>query len=189
MDKKKLSKILNVVIWLFIIGMISWSVFTFISDPQGAWNRFLIRIQDPWSYVPFGFLVLIPIVVGIALLYDKFVKQPRVDRLVEQWKKSMIKSAEESDLMRENDVPDDESIAKYYKMYLKKWELDNEDTWTTCTPMSFKDWEKDAKSEPKEFGRVRWQFMIAMTSDTFMGFPGSNTHVMMRHRDYESMID
>ena len=177
--------------WIVLAIVLSYNGYSIIKDPSGTWDTFVVNMQNPWSYVPFAFIVLIPIVYGIFYLYDKVVIEPRRNLILDQWKESIKKSFEETALMQENEVPDDESIAKYYKMYLKKFELDNADQWNTAEPMCWQQWEREAKGDPdsNQFFRVRWSFMIAMTSDAFMFSPEDGSSTMMRYRDYESMIE
>lgn len=176
-------------IWIPVIGIMIYNLYRLIRDPQGTWDAFIVNIQNPWSWIPLGIILLIPIVVGIALLWDKFIVEPKRRALLDSWRESLEKSFEETLLMKKNDLPDDESIAKYYKMYLKKFELDNTDVWNVEDPMTFEEFEMNAKRDIDEIGfRVRWQFMIAMTSDAFMYTPGSGTSTMMRYRDYEELI-
>ena len=177
-------------IWVILGIVMAYNLYSFLLDPQGTWNKFLVNIQNHWSYVPLGFVLSIPIVMGIVLLYDKVVKAPRREAVLKIWKKSLEKSFEETLLMKKNDVPDDESIAKYYKMYLKKFELDNADVWNAAEPMSWVQWEREAKGDPEsnQFFNVRWKFLIAMTSDAFIYSPGAGASTMMRYRNYEDMI-
>ena len=102
-----------------------------------------------------------------------------------------MKSAEETNLMNSGEIPSDEDIDKYYKMYCKKFELDNRDQWNTAEPMSFEFWTKCAKNdfEEEQFGNVGWKFMIAKTSDMFSFDPSTGQSTMMRFRDYEELID
>jgi len=106
-------------------------------------------------------------------------------------------SKKEIDLMNSIEIPTDEDILKYYKMYCKKFEMDNRDTWTTLQPMSFDDWEKKAK-EPtsikgKDGDTIRlmiaggYLFIISRTCDTMIGMPPNQYY--HRYYDYEKMIE
>lgn len=95
-------------------------------------------------------------------------------------------------------IPTDEEILKYYKMYCKKWEIDNSDEWTTLQPMQFDEFEKKCQTptkivQPKEndkFGFMvsgGYMYMISKTCDAFMGFPPNQ--VLMRYTDYAKMVE
>lgn len=94
-------------------------------------------------------------------------------------------------------LPTDEEILLYYKMYCKKFELDNQDTWTTLEPMPFEEWEKHAKSKTEvhkfkdsDFGFWKgggYQFIIPHTMDTMIGFPPN--HSYHRYHDYKGMVE
>jgi hypothetical protein len=117
---------------------------------------------------------------------------------IETMKESLKKSREETEKLRSGEIPSDEDIEKYYKMYCKKFEIDNKDQWTTREPMSFEKFEKEAKTLPEDTDlgdgmklhkREGWEFLIAQTSDSFMFDPKTGQSTMMRFTDYESMID
>lgn len=103
----------------------------------------------------------------------------------------------EIDLMNSIEIPNDEDILKYYKMYCKKFEMDNRDVWTTLQPMSFDDWEKKAKTPTailgKEDDKFRimvsggYLFLISRTCDTMVGIPPNQYY--HRYYDYEKMIE
>ena len=95
-------------------------------------------------------------------------------------------------------IPTDDEIMKYYRMYCKKWEMDNADEWTTLNPMSFDEFEKKCKTptrivKPKDdesFGFMvsgGYRYMIGKTCDAFMGFPPNQ--VLMRYTDYAAMVE
>ena len=95
-------------------------------------------------------------------------------------------------------IPTDEEILKYYKMYCKKWEMDNADEWTTLKPMEFDEFEKKCKTptkiiKPKEDSNFSFMasggyyYMISKTCDAFMGFPPNQ--VLMRFTDYAAMVE
>jgi hypothetical protein len=95
-------------------------------------------------------------------------------------------------------IPTDDEIMKYYKMYCKKWQIDNADEWTTYTPMDYEEFEKKCKTptkivKPKEdegFGFMvagGYLYMIGKTCDAFMGFPPNQ--VLMRYKDYARMVE
>ena len=55
-------------------------------------------------------------------------------------KRGIERTIKENNLLKSKNIPTDEDIEKYYKMYLKKLELD--DQWTTDPPMPFEEFEK-----------------------------------------------
>jgi hypothetical protein len=177
--------------WLLLACILIYNAFCYYRDPVGTWERVTTNIHNPWYWIPLCFILLIPIVTGIALLRHKR-KSKLYHSMIDEWTDSVKKSFEETALLKSDEIPDDESISKYYKMYLKKFELDNEDNWTTINPISFEIWEEAAKKQkdPESlFPRVGWSFMISMTSDCFMFDPESGHSTMIRYRNYESMID
>jgi len=176
--------------WLHLVCLyLAYVLYSTIKNPESM-AMAMARLVNPWYYIPFGSLV-----VGWCILAIWWKRKSKKEwKILEQYgidmKKNIAKSCEETALLKENDLPDEESISKYYKMYLKKFELDNVDTWSTEEPIPFDIWEEAAKADKPEggFPRVRWAFMISMTSDAFMFDPESGHATMMRYRDYEEMI-
>ena len=127
--------------------------------------------------------------IVIAKVMERKLRRKTRD-IIKQMAKGIAKSAIETELMRENNIPTDENINKYYKMYCKKFEMDNRDQWNTAEPMPFEFWEKCAKNdfEEEQFGRVKWQFMISMTSDSFSFNPSTGESTMMPFHNYDEMI-
>jgi hypothetical protein len=203
--KQFMNKYGNTIWWCWIFFFFSYTIWTIYQDPSKAWSDFQMNIVKPWYYIPIGLVIFLRAGVSFFLIdnfahkkknkqLDNFAhkkKNKQLDDFIEEMKKSVIKSAEETRLMRENKTPSDEDIDKYYKMYLVKFELDNKNQWNTEKPMSFDHWEKCAKNdfEEEQFGRVGWQFMIAKTSDAFMFDPTSGQSTMMRYNNYEDMLE
>lgn len=107
-------------------------------------------------------------------------------------------SRKELDLYADNPEPTEADILKYYKMYCKKWEIKCENEWTTREPMSFDEWEKNAKAETKVSGNPKtqkylfvmpgkYQFMIPQTCDVMIGFPPNHTY--HRYTDYAKLVE
>lgn len=108
------------------------------------------------------------------------------------------KYQEENKLLQSKDIPTDEHILLYYKMYCKKFEIKYQDTWITdnVQPMIFEEWEKRAK-EKTEMTEVKsgigivktggYQFMIPMTCDLMVGMPPNQ--VYLRNYDYRKMVE
>lgn len=106
-------------------------------------------------------------------------------------------SAEINKINRDKSVTDGD-INLYYKMYLKKWELDHEDEWITdkIKPMEFEEFEKRAKEKSEtimvtdKIGYYKiggWEFLESMVSDLFVGI-GPNRQ-MIRYRNYKTMVE
>ena len=76
-------------------------------------------------------------------------------------------------------LPTDDEILKYYKMYVKKFQLDRENKWSVEEPMLFEEWEKRAKATGG------YRYMIGHTVDAFIGSPYTIYH---RYRDYEKLV-
>lgn len=134
------------------------------------------------------FLICSGVALILVVLWNLFKRYSRRMSIESQLfsdelKESLEKSAEETEKMTSGEIPSDEDIDKYYRMYLKKFELDTEDEWTTAEPIPFEEFEKDAK---KDDG---WRFLIRMTSDAFSFDPSSGQAIMWRYRDYEEMIN
>ena len=99
--------------------------------------------------------------------------------------------------MKENPEPREEDIWKYYQMYCKKHEMDNENVWTTLEPMTFEEWEKNVKRETKiiqsegsKFGFMvagGYKWMIPKTCDAMIGMPPN--HYYQRYHDYAAMVE
>ncbi len=100
---------------------------------------------------------------------------------------SIRESMEENALIESGKMPTDEHIQLYYKMYMKKFELDRESNndWDVSEPMNFEEFEKKAKSCLDTVGGYR--FIIGQTMDMFIGgFDGGS---MIRYRDYRKMVE
>lgn len=158
--------------------------------------------------------LLIRLIIGLVVIWSlwKMVLKPLLNNLL--FKKRLRKrlalfgdnfySIKEPNLTAwENEklndyeaIPSEAEILKYYKMYCKKWELDNADVWTTHQPMEFEDFEKNCKTPTQihkpngNFGFMvsgGYMYMISKTCDAFVGFPPNQ--VLMRYRDYERLIE
>lgn len=141
-------------------------------------------------------MVLRPWIVNWA--YNKRLNKHIETEMIKKIYEPNLNVWEIEKLGEPNAIPTDEEILQYYKMYCKKWELDNADEWTTLKPMEFDEFEKKCKSpttviKPKEdvgFAFMvagGYQYMIGKTCDAFVGFPPNQ--VMMRYRDYASMVE
>jgi hypothetical protein len=184
--KKHMTK----VIWIIIAGLWLQNFYQWYQDPSGTWEITKTNFQNPWYWIPLSTLPILFIFVGFVITKNR--KQTKQTlKILEGMRESLKKSAEETMLLKSNEIPSDEDIDKYYRMYCKKFELDNRDQWNTAEPMTFEFWEKCAKNdfEVEQFGRVKWQFMIAKTSDMFSFDPSTGQSTMMRFHDYEEMID
>lgn len=147
-----------------------------------------IEINAP-DWLKFVFCIIWPLPV-IYMVIDIFIqkhkmKQKRKAEIAEKIRKEAERSKELTRKLRSNEVPSDEDIKKYYKMYCIKFKMDRENAsyFTTYeeSPMSFDIFEKQAK-DTSQFGG--WRFLIGNVSDAFMG-----DGTIYRFRDYESMID
>lgn len=107
------------------------------------------------------------------------------EKMMDHFKIALENSIDETKKLRSNEIPTDEDILLYYKMYCKKFECDSRDTWTTLKPMSFDEWEEKVKDE-NGFTHG-WRYMIGKTSDAFVGF--SNNMMYQRYRDYKKMVE
>lgn len=134
------------------------------------------------------------IVLISIYLFIRIVIVPAINRFnVKQTElsKKIIEAIEddrkETELLQSGKMPTDEHIELYYKMYVKKFELDHEDEWSTQIPepMSFSEFEKRAKMCLDTVGG--YPFIIGSTMDMFMHGPDGNA--MMRCRDYRGMIE
>ena len=105
--------------------------------------------------------------------------------LVDEMKKAIEESREETELLQSGLMPTDEHILLYYKMYLKKFEKDQWSEWDTAEPMSFEEWEERAKMCLDTVGGYR--FIIGQTMDMFIGGMGGSS--MLRHTDYRRLVE
>lgn len=151
---------------------------------------------------------IVIVIVIASLVYQLFVKpsnkkrkydkrlRDRVLKLRELGIKDPNLSKKEIELLNSDELPNDDDILKYYKMYLKKFEINTEDQWTTAKPRPFDDWERIAKTPTKrhisknsKFGfqvAGGWLFMISCTCDAMIGIPPNQ--VYHRYHDYEAMV-
>lgn len=183
------KKHMNKVFWSMLACLWSYNFWRWYQDPVGTWEIIQRNSQNPWYWIPLGLIALIPFVfIYIVVKHKREVKQ--VNKVIDRMKKSLLKSAEETDLMRSGKTPTNEDIDKYYKMYLIKFEEDNKDRWNTEEPMPFDHWEKCARDDfDFDFGKVGWKFMISMTSDMFSFDPYTGQSTMYRFRDYDEMLE
>lgn len=190
--KKPFNKIYN--LWLLICFIyLGYVLFNNYQDPI-LWMETKARLANPWYYIPMMAIFSGWIVFALNCFRRAKTSQKQLEMMqgiAKSVADGIVKGAEESKLMQENEIPDDESISKYYKMYCKKFELDNANKWNTAEPITFEWWEKCAKNdfEEEQVGGVCWQFMIAMTSDMFSFDPNTGQATMMRFRDYEKLIE
>jgi hypothetical protein len=140
------------------------------------------------------FLILAYVAGGIALCYIVlgiwyFRHKRKFDKTIKKFQSeirhAVLESLEETERLRSTEIPSDEDILLYYKMYCKKFELDTRDTWTTLKPITLDEWESKVKDTSKSvFG---WRYMIPKTSDAMVGFPPNCT--FHRYRDYKAMVE
>ena len=118
-------------------------------------------------------------------LQKKYEKRKKAyNDLMDAFGEALNESIDETRKLRSDETPSDADILLYYKMFCKKWEMDNRDTWTTLEPMSFDVWERYVKEG--NGSSKGWQYMIAKTSDAFMS--GADGHSFMRYNDYKKMV-
>lgn len=184
------KKHMNKIFWTILAGLWIYNFYNWYQDPSGTWEIVKTNMQNPWYWIPIVFLLSLPIFGLILFIKNRKTTKAQLEFLKEM-RKTLLKSAEETGLMNSDKIPSDEDIDKYYRMYCKKFELDNRNQWNTAEPMSFEFWEKCAKDdfEEKQVGRVGWKFMIAKTSDAFSFDPSTGQSTMMRFRNYEELID
>jgi len=173
------KKHMNKVFWSMLACLWSYNFWQWYQDPVGTWEITQRNLQNPWYWIPIGLLLLIPfVIIYIIVKHKREVKL--IDQVIDRMKKSLMKSAEETVLMRSGKTPTNEDIDKYYKMYLIKFQEDNKDQWNTAEPMPFEKFKAEAKD---------WRYLISMTSDVFSFDPVTGQSTMMRIRNYEDMID
>lgn len=119
--------------------------------------------------VSFYFIVWLP-----------YIRQNEKHAFLNKVKGKLKEKQEEDELVASDKTPTDEHINLYYKMYMKKWELDHVDEWETdlVQPMTFEKFEGEAKKK-------KYYFLVASTSDMFIGMPP----VMVRYRNYKKMVE
>lgn len=175
-----------VLIWtIYVFGKMVYLLYTDPTYPEQLANQ----LKHPLVIVAMSILLL-----TFIWIFGKYLLDMRRSRkFMKHIENSILESARQTRLMNSNEIPSDEDIDKYYRMYLKKFGLDNDDIWTTNDPMSFEQFYKEAKSEPKQEGLLPhyggWKFLISMTSDAFSFDPKTGQSTMWRYRDYESMIN
>jgi hypothetical protein len=188
--------------WSLFVALCIYNFYTWYQDPSGTLERVTTNLQNPWYWIPIVIISLAGIVILINFIKFYFEKKRVNAYLLDKVKESVLKSCEETRLMNGKEIPSDEDIDKYYRMYCKKFELDNKNQWTTLKPIPFEEFEKKAKVAPSQEKipmddgkeqlvinkRGGWSYLISMTSDMFSFDPVSGQSTMMRFRDYESMI-
>lgn len=122
-----------------------------------------------WILALFCFIVWFP-----------YIRQNRKRDFLNKVMGKLKEKQEEDELVASDKTPTDEHINLYYKMYMKKWELDHVDEWETdlVQPMTFEKFEGEAKKK-------KYYFLVASTSDMFIGMPP----VMVRYRNYKKMVE
>jgi hypothetical protein len=188
----------NVVKWIWDKHMrkvlLLWLGYTFLKLLYVSYTNPSIianNLKDPLVIVAMGILLLVFFVIFGQFLLD----MRRSRKFMKHIENSILESGRQTRLMNSKEIPSDKDIDKYYRMYLKKFELDNDEIWTTNDPMSFEQFYKEAKSESKQEGLLLsgyetsgWKFLISMTSDAFSFDPKTGQSTMWRYRDYESMV-
>ena len=128
------------------------------------------------------------IIIGCALVgtcmfiswnRKRKIRNAQIDAWLAEIKRSMLESADETKKLRSGEIPPDTEILMYYKMHLKKLEIEARNTWSAEEPISFEEWEKNAKTEDG------WRYIIGMTSDAFVGIPVTE---FQRFHDYRAMV-
>lgn len=92
-------------------------------------------------------------------------------------------------------LPSEDEIQKYYKMYVKKFELDTQNIWTTQKHVTYKAYRERAKklSEPVRLGKIiitrpgGYQFLISTTTDSVIRQP--DNVIFVRYKDYQAMVE
>lgn len=125
--------------------------------------------------------------LGVVYFLHKRKFNKTLNRVQSEIRHAVLESLEETERLRSDEIPSDEDILLYYKMYCKKFELDTRDTWTTLKPMTFDEWNKKVKDTDDRYIVNKWQFMISRTSDAMVGFPPNCT--FHRYRDYKAMVE
>ena len=132
--------------------------------------------------ISIALFIIIVVLPSIAKKMDE--REKRIEHIKKEWKKAIDESVKETKLMNSKDIPTDEDIELYYKMYLKKKEIEARSQWTTKEPMSFEHWKNRAtnvnNTSDMQYGG--YLFMIRYTSDIFMG--GTCSRIF----DYKSMV-
>ena len=90
-------------------------------------------------------------------------------------------STYELEKLNSDEIPSEEEVKKYYKMYLIKFKLDRKDEWSVETPMPFEEFRKKSLTptetlteDSSDFGIVitgGYLFMIPQTCDSMIGIP------------------
>ena len=177
------KKHMNKVFWSMLAGIWIYNFWNWYQDPVGTWEiiqRNLQNLQNPWYWIPIGVLTLIPFVFIIYIVVKHKRDMRRINSVIDRMKKSLLKSAEETKLMQSEEIPTNEDIDKYYRMYLVKFEEDNKDQWNTAEPIPFEKFKERAKD---------YRYLISMTSDIFSFDPVTGHSTMYRFRDYDEMIE
>lgn len=124
---------------------------------------------------------------SIYLFYELIIRPYKIkqlhlktDEAVNTIVERLKEDRKENQLMLSGAIPTNEDIALYYKMYLKKWELDHVDTWDVTDPMTFENFKKQAME-------LKYKFLVGMTSDMFIGSPFGNME-MIKIRNYRALI-
>ena len=134
-------------------------------------------------------LLAILITISIFLFYRivilKTSKEQKRKKMMNDFQKYIKEAATETALINSSEEPTDSDIELYYKMYLKKWELDHANEWTTdnLQPINFETW----KQKAKDINSGGYRFIISKTMDYFIGFPPNMN--MGRYRDYKTMVE
>ena len=138
--------------------------------------------------ISIALFIIIVVLPSVAKRMDKSEREKeKIEHIKKAWGEALKEAAHETELMNSGKVPTDEDIQLYYKMYLKKKEMDAMQQWTTEEPMPFEEWEKKAKDvNDSDFNYGGYKFMVRATCDYFMGgFGGSSSG---RIHDYKKMV-
>lgn len=180
------------VFWIWIGYVFLKTVYLLYTDPTYP-EKLANNLKNPIVIIAMSVLLLVFIWVFGGYLLDMRKAKKFHKVWTDSIKKSLEDSVKQTRLMNSKEIPSDEDIDKYFKMYLVKFDMDNDDIWTTSNPMSLEQFYKEAKSLPKEEGLLPhyggWKFLISMTSDAFSFDPKTGQSTMWQYRDYESMIN
>lgn len=115
--------------------------------------------------------------------------------------KSIIEKAVFNDIemnkkIDSDEIPSDEDILLYYKMYLKKFELDRKNEWNVESPLSFEKFQEQAKKERKTIidgelffiENVGWSYIISKSCDSFIYDTLTGKRMMWQYRDYKKLV-
>lgn len=164
-NKNKLYVIFISAIWVYAIC--KW-VFFFDESKQAF-------IENGGMFIGISIMTIGVICYLIGKILEDFERKKN-KRVIENFKKSIMASVEETRLIQSKETPTDEHIQKYYNMYINKVRSDDE--WTTIEPMTFEEFEKKGKENG-----YRW--VIGKSMDAFSFDPLTGNGTMWRYGNYD----